>query len=288
MLETVLKSLLAPVLTLVLFAGAAAPHVAAAAVRDPEQAPSTATLASELAADDRDVTITRGLADQYERQHSAVFVLDLDLRIKAAAAERSFRQSVRKEQAAIYLLAGDPVTERAVESKLDSGLAGDVRDSAGALRAIWRLAGVDDIRDISPHYVRDYRKSLSIPQLRGLYQRAAGSYGMDWTYLAAINFVESDFGRVLGPSTTGALGPMQFEPATWEDYGAGSIMNPHDSINAAARYLHASGAPGSMGDALYSYNPTWDYVEAVSRYAAAIHRDQSWMERLYYWSTAEP
>src|SRR5439155_14224242 len=156
-----------------------------------------------------------------------------------------------------------------------------------ALRAIWRLAQVDDIRDIHPHFVRDYDASLPVASLINLYQGAAGRFGMDWTYLAAINYVETDFGRVLGPSVTGAEGPMQFEPATWAEYGAGDVMNPHDAIGAAAKYLNASGAPGQMANAIYSYNPTWDYVEGVSRYAAVIRRDPSRYPRVYFRSTAE-
>ena len=285
MLMAVPRSILAPVLTLLMLLGFA---TQASAVQDPDAPPTPAATAAKLSRDDLNVGITRRLADALERAHSPLFVLDLDRRVRAAAAERSFRASIRAEQTDIYLLAGDPRQERAVEAHLNPGLATQVRDAAGALRAIWRLAGVDDITGITPHFVRDSSRSLPVPTLVGLYHGAAGAYGMDWSYLAAINFVETDFGRVLGPSVTGAMGPMQFEPATWEEYGAGAnIMSPHDSIQIAAKYLNANGAPGDMAQAIYAYNPTWDYVEAVSRYAAAIRRDPSWYWRLYYWSTAE-
>src|SRR5487761_1557726 len=66
--------------------------------------------------------------------------------------------------------------------------------------------------------------------------KAAGTrYGIPWTVLAAIGQVESGFGANDGPSSAGALGPMQFEPSTWAQYGAGgNIMDPADAIPAAA------------------------------------------------------
>jgi hypothetical protein len=64
-----------------------------------------------------------------------------------------------------------------------------------------------------------------------------------WFYLAAINFVETDFGRVAGPSSAGAQGPMQFLPATWAIYGHGDIHRASDAIVAAARFLAAITLP---------------------------------------------
>lgn len=244
-------------------------------------------LARQLTHDDADVSTTMAALAQLRQAQGGTLVVQLDRPLQLQRVEAAFRLSVRDEQTDIYLLAGDPATERAVEALLPSDLGAQVRDTAGALRAIWRLAQVDDITGIHPHFVRDYNASLPVPQLEGLYQSAAGRYGLDWTYLAAINYVETDFGRVLGPSVTGAEGPMQFEPETWSEYGAGSVMSPQDAINAAAKYLNVNGAPGQMAQAVYAYNPTWDYVEGISRYAAVIRRDPSWYQRLYYWSTAE-
>ena len=77
--------------------------------------------------------------------------------------------------------------------------------------------------------------------------KAAGTrYGIPWTVLAAIGQVESGFGANDGPSSAGALGPMQFEPSTWALYGeGGNIMDPADAIPAAARLLVANGAPAN-------------------------------------------
>jgi len=103
--------------------------------------------------------------------------------------------------------------------------------------------------------------------LRRFYRKAGRRYDIPVEILASLNFVESKFGRFMGPSSAGALGPMQFMPATWDAYGQGNVWNPHDAIMAAARYLSASGAPDRMDDALWSYNHSDAYVLAVKTYA---------------------
>ncbi len=66
--------------------------------------------------------------------------------------------------------------------------------------------------------------------------------------LAAINEVETDYGRDLSVSSAGAEGWMQFLPASWAQYGVDANgdgfkdpYNPADAIFAAARYLRAAG-----------------------------------------------
>jgi len=106
--------------------------------------------------------------------------------------------------------------------------------------------------------------------LRADYRAAQAATGVGWFYLAAINFVETDFGRVAGPSSAGAQGPMQFLPATWAIYGHGDIRRASDAIVAAARFLAAHDAAQDIGSALYAYNPSWRYVDAVLRYARRL------------------
>ena len=111
--------------------------------------------------------------------------------------------------------------------------------------------------------------------------KAAGTrYGIPWTVLAAIGAVESGFGQDDGPSSAGALGPMQFEPPAWALYGdGGNIMDPDDAIPAAARLLIASGAPGNLQQAIFAYNHSAAYVTDVlaqaARYAATGNQDLS-------------
>src|SRR3954454_3406022 len=47
---------------------------------------------------------------------------------------------------------------------------------------------------------------LSYSQLLGIWQRAGAAYGIEWQVLAAINEVESNFGRNMGPSSAGGVG----------------------------------------------------------------------------------
>jgi membrane-bound lytic murein transglycosylase B len=109
-----------------------------------------------------------------------------------------------------------------------------------------------------------------LAELRADYHAAQAATGVGWSYLAAINLVETDFGRIVGPSTAGAQGPMQFLPATWASYGHGSIRSPRSAILAAARFLLAHHASTSIAAALYAYNPSSQYVDAVLRYARQI------------------
>ena len=107
-------------------------------------------------------------------------------------------------------------------------------------------------------------------ELMPIYTRAEQAYGVPWSLLAAVNSVESGFGRHLGPSSAGALGPMQFLPATWRHYGVDGngdgrrdVMDPEDAIPAAARLLKANGAPGDMHGAVFAYNHAEWYVDKV-------------------------
>jgi soluble lytic murein transglycosylase-like protein len=120
-------------------------------------------------------------------------------------------------------------------------------------------------------------------ELLGYYRAAAEEFGIDWTHLAAIHLVETRMGRIRGVSTAGALGPMQFMPATWNAYGEGDVNDPHDAIRAAARYLVAHGAPGDMRGALWAYNHSDRYVNAIEAYAANIRDEPATYDAYYHW-----
>lgn len=122
---------------------------------------------------------------------------------------------------------------------------------------------------------------LSLKRYKKLYEEAAEEYGFgeDWYVLAAVGKVESDHGQNMGPSSAGALGPMQFMPSTWESYGLdanrdgrANIMDPEDAIPAAARYLKVGGAPDDWYEALYTYNHAGWYVEKVLKVAERYRR----------------
>jgi membrane-bound lytic murein transglycosylase B len=110
--------------------------------------------------------------------------------------------------------------------------------------------------------------------LRAHYREARARSGVSVSLLAAVNLVESDFGRVRNHSVAGAQGPMQFMPATWRSYGrGGDVRDPHDAILGAARFLAAAGARHDEAQALYRYNPSDLYVTAVQRYADRMRTD---------------
>lgn len=120
-------------------------------------------------------------------------------------------------------------------------------------------------------------------ELRGYYEAAADEFGLDWTVLAAIHLIESRFGRIRGASTAGAQGPMQFLPSTWDAYGEGDINDPQDAITAAARYLADHGAPERLRDAVWAYNHSDLYVDAVLDHAAAMREYEHYLDVYYHW-----
>ncbi len=110
-----------------------------------------------------------------------------------------------------------------------------------------------------------------------LYRASAEMYcpGLSWTVLAAINEIESGDGANEGPSSAGALGPMQFLPSTWAEWGISAfgqtgppnIMNPLDAVPSAARLLCAAGAGNSatLSQAIFAYNhATWYVAEVLA------------------------
>ncbi|HEY2631660.1 MAG TPA: lytic murein transglycosylase [Solirubrobacteraceae bacterium] len=113
--------------------------------------------------------------------------------------------------------------------------------------------------------------SFSIPPfLLPIYQAAGAAYGIPWQVLAAINEVETDYGRDLSVSSAGAEGWMQFMPSTWAQYGVDvnrdgfqDPYNPADAIFAAARYLKQSGGDTDIRAAVFSYNHSQAYVNSV-------------------------
>jgi hypothetical protein len=115
-----------------------------------------------------------------------------------------------------------------------------------------------------------------------LFQQSAARYcpALSWTVLAAIGQIESADGANVGPSSAGALGPMQFMPSTWAVWGTSGfgrtgppdIMNAYDAVPSAARMLCADGASqgtlAGLRAAVFAYNHAEWYVNEVLALAA--------------------
>jgi len=139
---------------------------------------------------------------------------------------------------------------------------------------------------------------------------------LSWSLLAGIGRIESDHasggrldaigntrGTILGPRLDGspgvaaipdtdhglldgdtvwdrAVGPMQFLPSTWRQWGVNARSNGvadpnniYDATVTAGRYLCAAGTdlsdPTQLQAAVYRYNPSGDYVTLVLQWAHA-------------------
>jgi murein DD-endopeptidase MepM/ murein hydrolase activator NlpD len=136
------------------------------------------------------------------------------------------------------------------------------------------------------------------PQFMSYYLSAEKKYGVNWYVLAAIHFVETGFStHSTMISSVGAIGPMQFMPATWAGWkyniGGGLVSsntdltsiaviavgngygrdgdgdskadpwNVADSIHTAAYYLSKNGYSTDQRNAIYQYNHAEWYVNKV-------------------------
>jgi murein DD-endopeptidase MepM/ murein hydrolase activator NlpD len=117
--------------------------------------------------------------------------------------------------------------------------------------------------------------SVSYAELEELWRSAGSAYGIPWEVLAAINKIESNFGRNMGPSSAGAVGWMQFMPDTWLRWGTdgdgdriADPWDPQDGVYSAARYLAAAGGMADLRRSVFAYNHAEWYVDDVLELAA--------------------
>jgi murein DD-endopeptidase MepM/ murein hydrolase activator NlpD len=120
-------------------------------------------------------------------------------------------------------------------------------------------------------------KTMNFAALNALWHRAGAAYGIPWEVLAAINKIESNFGRNMGPSSAGAVGWMQFMPSTWLRWGTDANgdgiadpWDPEDAVFSAARYLAAAGAREDLYRGVFAYNHADWYVRDVLELAGVF------------------
>lgn len=109
-------------------------------------------------------------------------------------------------------------------------------------------------------------------------QAAATCPGLPAGVLYAIAHTETRHGVDTAVSTAGAVGPMQFLPATWKAYatdgdgdGRAVMGSPSDAVHTAANHLCANGGadPRRLRDAIWNYNHSDAYVDQVLRIAGS-------------------
>jgi membrane-bound lytic murein transglycosylase B len=178
-------------------------------------------------------------------------------------------------QRIVRLLAREPRLAREVEWRLPR-VANDVHAREDLNRLVVGMPAPSGPLRLGP--------PAAAADLAAWYLEGERRFRVRWQLLAAVNFVESAFGKVKNTSGAGARGPMQFESATWRAYGLGGDVNdPHDAILGAANYLAANGGVHRERDALWHYNPSRLYVDAVERYANAIAQSPSAFYAYYSW-----
>jgi soluble lytic murein transglycosylase-like protein len=197
---------------------------------------------------------------------------------KTAAAPQSVVLLALYQQRIYRLLTRDPGLATRTLALLPRDLQKVSRDLLAAQRELYRLTP-----PIRVHAIKVAR-ARPAPELLSYYREAQRKFKVPWNVLAAVNFVETKFGKLRSASAAGAQGPMQFMPGTWRRYGlGGNVEDAHDAILGAANYLHASGAPRNLRNALHHYNPSSAYVDAVVRYARRIGADRTMFYELYNW-----
>ncbi|WP_432928999.1 lytic murein transglycosylase [Microbispora sp. CA-135349] len=197
---------------------------------------------------------------------------------KGEAPEPVVLLSLYEQRVYRYLARNAKVASRTY-GKLPKEEAARARDNVTAIRDLLSLA-----HPVSGPIKIKVERAEPADVLLADFRRAERRFGVEWEVLAAVMLVETKFGRVRSPSYVGARGPMQFMPGTWKAYGmGGDIDDTRDALLAAANYLHASGAPRDYRRALYAYNHSQAYVDAVLSHARQMKRDIRNYYAYYTW-----
>ena len=255
--------------------------------QDPDLLPSAHHEAARIISAELAMSDAMAQLNALKAQSPPALLLDrIRWELAVAAAAYAYRDAARQEELRVYELASYASVEVAVLPLIPTTVARPLQDAIAGLHFLYILSGIDQYYLVNVHFTHPYSDAKPVDLLRSYYQQANQKFGVDPSYMASINFIESNFGRVNGPSSAGALGPMQFLPDTWQAFGLGGNVNdPHDAILGAANYLVHNGAPGDMRNAIWHYNNSFDYVDSVESFARAYREDPAWLDRMYYWNT---
>jgi membrane-bound lytic murein transglycosylase B len=196
-----------------------------------------------------------------------------------STAEPALLAAARRQQAAYRAIGRHPEWDATTRPRIPASLLEVYNRNVDAYRQLHAMTYAEDT-------MPTWRVESPVPadELLGDYHEAESRFGVGWTYLAAINLIETRFGSIQGVSTAGAEGPMQFLPSTFATYGeGGDIHSPRDSIMAAGRYLAANGFANDRDQAIRQYNHSDQYVQAVDQYAAVLAADPAAFAGYYRW-----
>jgi hypothetical protein len=208
-----------------------------------------------------------------EPEAAATRLYEVERLLRAADPDDADWADLAHEQQMLYRVIGrNPEWIRITVADAPDALTAAIERHLAARQAIGNIGHGGEPPVNVPAW--EIIEPLPADELRSLYEQAEEATGIGWSFLAAINLIETGFGRIDGLSTAGAQGPMQFLPTTWEEVSDGDIDDPYDAIPAAARYLVRRGGPDDMHNALWGYNNSDAYVAAVTHYAS-LFRDDS-------------
>jgi membrane-bound lytic murein transglycosylase B len=198
-----------------------------------------------------------------------------------SASEPVLAAAARRQQAAYRAIGRHPEWDQVARPRIPPAFLSIYDRNVAARRHLDRLVA-GEAKGTVPAWRID--GPLPAEELLRYYREADAATGVGWNYLAAINFVETAFGRIVGTSSAGAQGPMQFLPSTFAAYSdGGDIHAPRDSIMAAGRTLAANGFARNRDGAIYTYNHSNDYVRAVTNYADVLAADPAAFAGYYRW-----
>jgi soluble lytic murein transglycosylase-like protein len=190
--------------------------------------------------------------------------------------------AARRQQAAYRAIGSHPEWDAIARPRIPPSLLYVYDRNVDARRQLTAMAAIPP-NDTLPAWRID--PPAPADELLGYYREAEAATGVGWSYLAAINLIESGLGRIAGVSSAGAQGPMQFLPGTFTEYGdGGDIFSPHDSIMAAGRYLAANGFADDHDHAIFRYNNSDQYVRAIDDYADVLAADPAAFAGYYRWN----
>ena len=215
----------------------------------------------------------------------AVFAAELarvELALRSPETPPAAIADLAHQQQVLYRKLGrEPGLDRPALKGVPAELTDVIALQTAGRRSLTGLASGFDAADFVPAW--EIVEPAPEADLLDFYREAEDLTGIEWEYLAAINLLETGFGRIIGLSGAGAQGPMQFLPTTWEEVGEGEITDPRDAIIAAARYLVRRGGPADMNAAIFGYNNSEHYVASVSAYAELLRTDPTAFTGLYHW-----